>query len=302
LTSLALEQLLRPPPGSERLPDFADGWRGEDGSVGPYVSYVEQDHEVNWSAELEELHEESSRDHFLDVWTRRSMLERLGPVPSQGIVVDLGCSTGYLLEDLTARYPQAVLFGVDLVASGLAKAHQNAPGAHLLQADVCALPFADASVDAAVSANLLEHVPDDQLALTELCRVLRPGARAVVVVPASPGVCDYYDRFLGHQRRYARSELASKAVRAGLQVIEDVHLGSLLYPPFWLVKQRNRRRFGHLQGTALEERVAADIAGTRDSRLGALSCALERAMLRAGIRLPFGIRGLTVVRRPGESK
>jgi hypothetical protein len=103
LTSLALEQLLRPPPGAERLPDFADGWRGQDGSVGPYVSYVEQDHEVNWSVELEELHEESSRDHFIDVWTRRSMLERLGPVPSQSIVIDLGCSTGYLLEDLTVR-------------------------------------------------------------------------------------------------------------------------------------------------------------------------------------------------------
>ena len=76
---------------------------------------------------------------------------------------------------------------------------------------MCALPFADASVAAAVSANLLEHVPDDERALAELRRVLRPGGRAVIVVPASPGVYDYYDRFLGHERRYARGELASKA-------------------------------------------------------------------------------------------
>ena len=60
-------------------------------------------------------------------------------------------------------------------------------------------------------------------------------------------------------------------------MIEDAHLGSLLYPPFWIVKQRNRRRFAHLEGAALEARVAADIAGTRDSRLGALACELERA-------------------------
>ena len=60
---------------------------------------------MNWSEELEELHEESSRDHFIDVWTRRAMLARLGrsrPAPS---IADLGCSTGYLLEDLRAAAP-----------------------------------------------------------------------------------------------------------------------------------------------------------------------------------------------------
>jgi hypothetical protein len=121
-------------------------------------------------------------------------------------------------------------------------------------------------------------------------------------VPAGPGTYDYYDRFLGHERRYARGELASKALDAGLEVIEDIHLGSVLYPPFWLVKQRNRRRYGHLQGEALEARVAADIAGTRNSRVGQLACRLERAMLDHGLRLPFGIRGLTVVRRPGDEQ
>ncbi|HEV3033663.1 MAG TPA: class I SAM-dependent methyltransferase, partial [Solirubrobacteraceae bacterium] len=264
----------------------------------PYISFVGDQHAVNWSAELEELHEEASREHFIDVWTRRSMLARLGSLPQHPVIVDLGCSTGYLLEDLQSEYPDAVLTGIDLVAAGLRKAHHNVPDARLLQADVCALPLEDQSVDAAVSANLLEHVPDDQLALRELRRVLSPGARGVLVVPAGPGTYDYYDRFLGHERRYARGELASKALSAGLEVIDDAHLGSVLYPPFWLVKQRNRRRYGHLQGDALEARVSADIAGTRNSRVGQLACRLERAMLDHGIRLPFGIRGLTVVRRP----
>jgi hypothetical protein len=43
----------------------------------PFVSYVTPEHAVNWSEDLEELHEESSREHFIDVWTRRSMLEYL---------------------------------------------------------------------------------------------------------------------------------------------------------------------------------------------------------------------------------
>ena len=291
---------LRPPRGSDRVPDFDLGWRRQDGGTDPFISYVDDDHSVNWSAELEQLHEESSREHFIDVWTRRSMLEYLGPLPPHPVVVDLGCSTGYLLEDLGAKHPDALLIGIDLVAAGLRKAHRNVPEARLLQADVCALPLEDESVDAAVSANLLEHVPDDQRALSELCRVLRPGARGVLVVPAGPTTYDYYDRFLGHERRYARGELASKALRADLEVIDDIHLGSVLYPAFWLVKQRNRRRYAHLQGEALESRVASDIAGTRDSRVGHAACRLEQGLLRFGIRLPFGIRGLTVLARPRE--
>jgi SAM-dependent methyltransferase len=291
---------LRPPPGSQSLPAFDRGWRRADGGADPYISYVGRDPAVNWSAELEQLHEESSREHFIDVWTRRSILEHMAPLPAHPVVVDLGCSTGYLLEDLRAKHPEGFLIGVDLVAAGLRKAHRNVPDARLLQADVCALPIADESVDAVVSANLLEHVPDDARALAEIFRILRAGARAVIVVPAGPGNYDYYDRFLGHERRYGRGELAQRAASAGLEVRQDIHLGAPLYPAFWAVKQRNRRRYGHLDGTALEDKVSEDIAGTRDSAIGRLACRLEEWLLSRGIELPFGIRGLTVLERPGD--
>jgi SAM-dependent methyltransferase len=292
--------ILRPPPGQAAVPSFESGWKLEGDALAPFLSYVGDDADVNWSDELEELHEESSRTHFMDVWTRTAMIERLGEVPAAGTIADLGCSTGYLLEDLRAAYPGTQLLGVDLVAPGLGKAHGLLPDAWLLRADVCELPLADASVDAAVSANLLEHVPDDRAALGELRRVLRPGARAVIVVPAGPGTYDYYDRFLGHERRYGRGELAGKAGAAGLEVLEDAHLGAPLYPAFWAVKKRNRRLHDDLRGDALEARVARDIANTQDSALGAWACRLERTLLRRGVRLPFGIRGLTVVRRPPE--
>jgi SAM-dependent methyltransferase len=289
---------LRPPPGSETVPAFDRGWLVEGSrQVQAFLSYVATDVTVNWSADLEALHEESSRTHFIDAWTRRAMVDRLGPLPANSTLLDLGCSTGYLLEDLRRAYPSASLLGVDLVGIGLEKAHQAVPEARLLRADACELPLADGSVDAVVSANLLEHIPADLRALREIARVLRIGATAVAVVPAGPRAYDYYDRFLAHERRYARGELASKAREAGLEPLEDFYLGSLLYPAFWLVKKRNRLCFDDLEGAALERRVAADIAGTYDSRLGHLTCALERRLLAGGARLPFGIRNLVVMRR-----
>jgi SAM-dependent methyltransferase len=289
---------LRPLPGSETVPAFDRGWERADGGRDPYLPYVGDRHMVNWSGELERLHVDLTRDHFIEVWTRRAMIDRLGPPAPGEVIVDLGCSSGHLLNSLRRARPDAHLIGVDLIPSGLLAAHRQVPDARLLQADARELPLEDASVDVAVSANLLEHVRDDASALTELYRVLRPGARAVLVVPTAPGTYDYYDRFLQHERRYGRGELASKAGRAGLEVIDDAYLGSILYVPFWLIKQRNRRRYCQLEGRALEARVTRDIAGTRNSRTGRLACAVERELLRRGVRLPFGIRGLTVVRRP----
>lgn len=264
----------------------------------PFLSFVPDQFTVNWSAQLEEMHEQSSRVHFIEVWTRRAMLARLGPLPSTPSIIDLGCSTGYLLADVRAQLPDATLIGVDLLASGLRKAHKHVPDALLLHADACALPLQDACGDVILSANLLEHVPDDQQALAEIRRTLRPGGRAVIVVPVDPRSYDYYDRLLGHERRYAHGELARKASAVGLRVLQDIHLGAPLYPAFWAVKQRNRRRHEELRGVALEHKVKGDMERTANSLIGRLACRLEEMLLDRGVRLPFGIRGLTVLEHP----
>ncbi|HEY1774834.1 MAG TPA: class I SAM-dependent methyltransferase [Solirubrobacteraceae bacterium] len=293
----AADAWLAAPPGYDRLPPYGAGWLLETQQLAPYLSYVAGDEPVNWSDELEALHEDATRTHFIDRWTRAAVIARLGDVPSDGILADVGCSTGHLLENLRDAYPGRMLVGVDLVAAGLRKAHALVPNARLLHADACALPLADASMDAIASANLLEHVVDDVGALREFARVLRPGSRAVMVVPAGPRTYDYYDRFLGHERRYARGELAAKARAVGLEVVEDAYIGSLLYPAFWMVKQRNRLLYDDLAGAALERRVTSDIERTDDSRWGERLWRIEE---RLKLPLPFGIRNRLVARRTAQ--
>jgi SAM-dependent methyltransferase len=170
---------LVPPPGADAVPAYEGGWVVDGGPPQPFLSYVEADPSVNWSDELEALHEEASRSHFIDQWTRGAIVDGIGPLGEHSTILDVGCSTGYLLEDLRAAHPSARLIGVDLIAAGLRKAHAALPEVRLLHADACALPLADGSVDAVVSANLLEHVPDDRRALAEIARVL-------VAHPANP--------------------------------------------------------------------------------------------------------------------
>lgn len=287
--------LLATPPGMDAVPVFDAGWLVSAAIRTPFLSYAGTS-SVKWSEELESLHEEWSRVHFIDVWTRNAVLERVDPIAGHAIVTDIGCSTGHLLHDLHQAHPSATLIGIDLIAAGLRKAHDLVPSALLLQADACDLPLHTGSVDVVVCTNLLEHVVDDGRALEEIQRVLRPRGYAVIVVPAAPGTYDYYDRYLGHVRRYARHELARKATAAGLDVIEDRYIASLLHPAFWVVKHWNRLRYAALDGAALAQRVSNDIARSGTSRVGSI---LGRLEISLGLRLPFGIRNLVWARQRG---
>lgn len=266
---------------------------------GAFVAFVDHSDEANWSEDLEELHEESSRDHFLDRYTRAAIISAITPaLRAGGTVLDAGCSSGYLLADLAAVRPPQELVGVDLVASGLRRAKGIVPSASLALADVCDLPIADGSVDAVVSSNLLEHVPNDRKALSEFIRVLKPGGIAAVVVPAGPGVYDYYDRFLSHERRYARRELARKAQAAGFEILTDTFLGTLLFPPFWMVKKRNRRLHPNPGPDEIKRLVETDIDKTSRSAVGRASIAIESGLLSLGVPTPFGIRSFVVMEKP----
>lgn len=94
---------------------------------------------------------------------------------------------------------------------------RRVPG-EVAQADVTALPFADAMYDAAVLGEVLEHVEGDRAALAEVARVLRPGGVLAVSVPANPKRFGPSDRWAGHVRRYSRQELLDACEAGGFTV------------------------------------------------------------------------------------
>ncbi|HEV3479655.1 MAG TPA: class I SAM-dependent methyltransferase [Gaiellaceae bacterium] len=88
----------------------------------------------------------------------------------------------------------------------------------VVEADLTALPFEDASFDAAVLGEVLEHIEDDRAALTEVARVLRLGGVLTLSVPANPKLFGPSDVWAGHVRRYTRPELLQACADAGFTV------------------------------------------------------------------------------------
>jgi SAM-dependent methyltransferase len=294
---------LRPPPGRSDPPRFDRGWAAQGADpAAPFLSYLPDGDFANWSAELEALHEAAGRDHPIDRLTRTAVLALLNQagLAATSVIADVGCSAGRLLAELRDAWPCAVLVGLDAEAAGLTRAHQTVPTAALFRASVMDLPFGDASLDALTALNVLEHLPDDTAALREIARALRPGARAVLVVPANPALYDYYDAHLRHERRYRRRELAEKLAHAGLVVRTISHVGALVYPGFWLVKKRNRLLRRDVDDGRASDLVRADIARAERSRLAVRALGAEERLVARGRCPPFGIRQIAVAERPVE--
>lgn len=83
------------------------------------------------------------------------------------------------------------------------------------------LPYDDSSFDATVALDVLEHIQEDTEALKEWRRVLKPGGRAIVSVPAYQWLWSDHDVSLGHFRRYTKKEILKKAAIASLDPIKS---------------------------------------------------------------------------------
>jgi 2-polyprenyl-6-hydroxyphenyl methylase/3-demethylubiquinone-9 3-methyltransferase len=110
-------------------------------------------------------------------WIAAARALHIPPPPRPGArLLDVACGGGLLAAHLRRGEYQHV--GVDLSAAALAQAASH--GLTVSQADVCALPFADATFDVVVAGEIFEHVSDPAALLGQVCRVLRPGGTLVL--------------------------------------------------------------------------------------------------------------------------
>jgi SAM-dependent methyltransferase len=240
-------------------------------------------------SEFRAMLDESQR-HWWYRGRRRIVLDALDALrlPATTRVLDAGCGSGAMLHDLE-RYGETT--GVEPHPLGVAAAHR---GGHprVVRARVEELPFAAASFELVTCLDVIEHTPDDGLALAELHRVTSPGGHLVVTVPAYPALWSQHDVVNGHHRRYVRKTLLDAATAAGWRPLRHTHFNMLFLLPAALVRvafksQGERQRRSEL---ALTPRSLDPVLE--------LPLRLEAALLRRGIRLPAGLSLLAVFERP----
>jgi len=182
-------------------------------------------------------------------------LRNVAPVPG----LHLECAAGVGSLSLSLAREGRTVIAVDLSPLSLSVLRDRAGASGLgdrilpLVADITRLPFADGTFASATSAETLEHIPDHDVAVAELARVLVPGGWLVGTVPAGPRQWSDWDDWAGHQRRYTAEEMSSILDRSGLdpEVVVWGWPTLRLYDDLFL-KRVNRRRLEH-SGTVAQD-------------------------------------------------
>lgn len=97
-------------------------------------------------------------------------------------LLDVGCGTGVLLDQISHRWPASRPHGIDPSGGMLRRARQRlGDRVHLIQGDGAALPFADGSFGTVVSSSSLRYWPDAGAGFQEIARVLQPAGRLLLL-------------------------------------------------------------------------------------------------------------------------
>jgi SAM-dependent methyltransferase len=168
-------------------------------------------------------------------------------------LLDLGCGGGRHAFEAMRRGATVTALDADagelataaawmaaMAAEDPATQRQGGAG-HVARADARCLPFADATFDRIIAAEVLEHIPDDVAAMAELARVLRPQGTIAVTVPRwGPELVNWVlsDEYHlvpgGHVRLYRRRQLRRRLAAAGLVPYAHHHAHALHSPYWWL--------------------------------------------------------------------
>ena len=155
-------------------------------------------------------------------------------------IIEMGCGTGqnlrFLRTESELRTQIEPLTGIDPAfpdpiptITGLSE--EDWVGRKLSDAPRTA-PF-----DLLVAMDVLEHIPDDDDALSIWFQLLRPGGFLFLTVPALPSLWSDYDVELAHQRRYTRSGLSSLLQKHSESILSLRYAFSFALPPAYLLRR-----------------------------------------------------------------
>ena len=201
-------------------------------------------------------------------------------------ILDAGCGTGWNLQDLESF---GLTYGIDL--SPLAVSATRRRGGRVIQGDVLRLPYASAGFDVVTSFDVLYHawISNDDRAVKELVRVLKPGGLILLKVPALKILQGAHDEAVHSRHRYTRPELKALMERSGLQLIRSTYANTLLLPV--LLSRRFLDRLLRRHGSDV-----ARLSPLLEKAFGSL-LTLEAWLIRF-CDLPIGASVFAVARKP----
>lgn len=183
--------------------------------VPPYIT-----HQVHYFEEENKLRP----TYRLDPW-QKSYLERFfahNKVTKRSVVLDIGCGSGYMAVEIAKK--GATVIACDLTLAQLKNLRKTIKSfglennLYLVCCSAESLPFKDNIADIVIENAILEHLSNEEIAIREITRISKEWSGLMIAVPHAYRylwpflipVNIWYDKRIGHVRRYTKKSLVEK--------------------------------------------------------------------------------------------
>ena len=139
------------------------------------------------------------------------IIKNLQRFVSGGRVLDVGCGTGSLVVKLALHGYE--VYGIDMSQECLDMTSKRLNSLQVMnkgevrKGNALGIDYPDGFFDAIIAAEVLEHLEEDNLAVKEFYRLLRPGGSCLITVPSNQRLWDIWDEMAGHKKRYYKDDL-----------------------------------------------------------------------------------------------
>jgi len=163
-----------------------------------------------------------------------TLIEQWITFPPNARILDVGCGTGGNLEAL-AKYGEGHGLDINPIAVDFAR---KRPLPQLTQSSGMSLPYPDNSFDLVTIFDVLYHqwIVNDDTAIEEIYRVLRPGGWLLLTDSALPILWSSHDQVYYARQRYTLGVMGEKLRRIGFNLKVSSYANMLLLPIFLLVR------------------------------------------------------------------
>ena len=189
--------------------------------------------------DFEKAYHEIEMQHFWLRARRNYILNALYKADRSSTILDIGCSSGILLGQLSQiGFKPENLYGIDISEKAINNSQKsNLRNTFVMDAQSIVL---NQKFDIIIASDCLEHLEDDERALRNWSKLLKPQGIAYIFVPAFMSLWSEHDEANMHFRRYGRSELSEKLKNNGFEVIKSGFWNFFLFMPLYLVRLMSR--------------------------------------------------------------
>lgn len=204
-------------------------------------------------------------------------------------VLDIGCSGGAMIRDLMKTGCRSVR-GFDISDTAISLCHERGIDSTYV-CDATNIKEDSDSIDVAIASDVLEHIKDEDAALREWHRVLKPNGELLVFVPAFAFLWTSHDDLNLHQRRYRKGELEGRLARNGFRVRKAGYWNFAMFFPSVASKVVKSLAFWRKKGLEKDNLLAIN------QKLNAFLIKLlrvENRLLGSGLNAPFGVSAYAI--------